>query len=165
VKPSDLSLFAQIPETDPARLTSKIGPCRTLARGFVLGGGLVGQDISDPEITYKSGTESETLSVGGALGVGAMGPFIDWFPHEDKGLHFGTMIGFGILGLKHGYSGIGGSLWGGYDFWVASQWSLGIEARVAALRSTHSESSYYGGTVDIKDSAIRAELLFTALYN
>jgi hypothetical protein len=138
----------------------------TVARGFVLGGGFVGQDISDPTLTVNSDEFSERMVVEGSLGVGALGPFIDWFPNENKGLHFGTMVGFALLGLSNGSgktsSGIAGSLWGGYDFWVSRQWSIGAEARVAAVRASRTLSGY-GGT--LHDQAISAELLFTALYH
>ena len=30
--------------------------------------------------------------------------------------------------------GFGGSLWLGYDFWIADQWSLGIVGRATAAR-------------------------------
>ena len=76
------------------------------------------------------------------------------------------MVGLAILGLTNGSgktsSGIAGSLWGGYDFWVSRQWSIGVEARVAAVRATR-DISGFGGTVH--DNAISTELLFTALYH
>ena len=141
----------------------------TVARGFVLGGGFVGQDISNPDVTVKSNAVpggSVIVPASGSLGVGALGPFIDWFPNESKGLHFGTMLGLALLGLENNAgktsSGIAGSLWGGYDFWVASQWSLGAEARVAAL-SARRDFSDYSGTMH--DNAVSIELLFTALYH
>jgi hypothetical protein len=141
----------------------------TIARGFVLGGGFVGQDISNPKLTVKSNSLPQATVVvplSGSLGVGALGPFIDWFPNESKGLHFGAMAGFALLGLQDDAgktsTGIGGSLWGGYDFWVASQWSLGAEARIAAL-SAWRDISEYNGTM--RDKAVSIELLFTALYH
>ena len=141
----------------------------TLARGFVLGGGFVGQDIKNPDVTMKSNTVSGATVIvpaSGSLGVGALGPFIDWFPNESKGLHFGTMVGLAILGLQNDAgktsSGIAGSLWGGYDFWISSQWSIGAEARVAGLRAKRDFSDYNG---TMNDNAVSIELLFTALYH
>jgi hypothetical protein len=98
--------------------------------------------------------------------VGALGPFVDWFPNDRKGLHFGAMIGLALLGLQNDSgklsSGIAGSLWGGHDFWVADQWSLGGEARVAGV-SAKRDFSDLGGTMN--DKALSIELLFTALYH
>ena len=59
-------------------------------------------------------------------------------------------------------SGIAGSLWGGYDFWLSSQWSIGAEARVAGLRAKRDFSDYNG---TMNDNAVSIELLFTALYH
>jgi hypothetical protein len=77
------------------------------------------------------------------------------------------MFGLAMLGLKDGAgntsSGIAGSMWGGYDFWVSSQWSLGTEARVAALRASRSVTGAFSGTMH--DQAISAEILFSALYH
>jgi hypothetical protein len=127
----------------------------------------VGQDISDPSIEVKSGDYSGSLVTSRSLGVGAFGPFVDWFPYETKGLHFGTMLGLAVLGLGDNAgntsSGVAGSLWGGYDFWVSKQWSLGAEARVAALRASRNASGSLSGTMH--DQAVSAELLFTALFH
>jgi hypothetical protein len=71
-----------------------------------------------------------------------------------------------LLGLQDNAgktsTGIAGSLWGGYDFWVASQWSLGAEARVAALSARRNFSDYNG---TMRDEAVSIELLFTALFH
>ncbi len=141
----------------------------TLARGFVLGGGFVGQDISNPNLsTHSNALPAATgnLTASGSLGVGALGPFVDWFPNDRKGLHFGAMIGLAILGLQNDSgklsSGVAGALWGGHDFWVADQWSLGGEARVAGV-SAKRDFSDYSGTMN--DKALSIELLFTALYH
>jgi hypothetical protein len=143
----------------------------TIARGLVLGGGFVGQDMTNPTVTANVGSGSaassiSNLTVNGSLGVGALGPFVDWFPNDRGGLHFGAMFGFALLGLSSDTgkrdSGIAGSLWGGYDFWVADQWSLGVEARTA-LVSAWRDFSDPRGTVN--DKAVSVELLFTALYH
>jgi hypothetical protein len=122
----------------------------------------------DSEVTMKRSplrvrSDATFEDVGeGAMDIGLIGTFFDWFPQEGGALHFGTMVGVALLGLKEGHTGIAGSLWGGYDFWISSEWSLGIEARLAALRSQHSLRNF-SGTLD--DSAINAALLFTALYH
>jgi hypothetical protein len=83
------------------------------------------------------------------------------------------MIGVAAIGLSDGgdeddnesSTGWGGSLWGGYDFWVANQWSLGAEGRIAYL-STHRD---FGGSSTVNaeadDRGLTFEVLFTALYH
>jgi len=149
----------------------------TIAKGFVLGGGFVGQDITNPSVALDmSGpvTASEQLTAQGSLGVGALGPFVDWFPDDTGGFHAGAMVGFGIIGLGGGSggsrdSGLGGSLWAGYDFWISDQWSLGAEGRAAAASGKRT-FGYYDTSLNptdsnFNDSGATYELLFTALYH
>jgi hypothetical protein len=141
----------------------------TIARGLVLGGGFVGQDIQDPSLSLSSNSTSEfsgRMTVSGSLGVGALGPFLDWFPDDRGGLHFGTMAGLALLGVSDDEgkmsSGFAGALWGGHDFWIGDQWSLGAEARVVALTASRNFNSL--GTT-MHDKAITIEALFTAVYH
>lgn len=139
----------------------------TPASGFVIGGGFIGQDIWDPETTIDSNHPSvpASLELHGALGVGALGPFIDWFPDDTGGAHVGAMFGLGIIGLRDDRS-FGGSIWAGYDFWVANQWSLGAEIRAAAAsgkRDVDLATSAGFGSAHFEDTASSIELLFTAL--
>lgn len=156
----------------------------TVARGLVIGGGLVGQDISNPKVRLNTTgnliVSGSNVTTNGSLGVGALGPFIDWFPDERGGLHFGGMVGLALIGLDNGNgntdTGIGGSLWTGYDFWISDQWSLGAEARAVGVSAKRQfsdnvtsgslfSSSFSGinGTLDDRGSSF--ELLFTALYH
>jgi hypothetical protein len=160
--------------TDVTAHYSGIGPAFELliggtpGAGFVVGGGFIGQDIWDPAITIDSNdpTIPSNLNVNGALGVGAIGPFIDWFPDDTGGAHVGAMLGIGIIGLENDRS-FGGSAWTGYDFWIANQWSFGVEGRAAFASGKRDidmllTSSGFS-TVHFEDSASSFELLFTAL--
>ena len=142
--------------------------------GFVIGGGFVGQEISDPKIELNGEEVDDDVFDGDdALGMVLFGPFVDWFPDPRGGAHVGAMIGVAAIGLSNGNddndnessTGWGGSLWGGYDFWVANQWSLGAEGRIAYL-STHRD---FGDSplvdADLDDRGLSFELLFTALYH
>lgn len=139
----------------------------TLGSGFVLGGGFIGQDITEPkvEIDVGGGTIQESaVAKDEALGVLVLGPFVDFFPDEKGGLHFGAEIGLGAIGLQDesgdSATGLGASLWGGYDFWVGKQWSLGPEARFLMVRTERKI-----GTIDatFEDSAMGFHLMFSAL--
>ena len=137
----------------------------TIAKGFVLGGGFVGQDISDPKVTIGGGTAlNGSYVASGSLGVVVLGPMFDWFFDPHGGGHVGAMIGAGAIGLSDengkSSSGTGASLWGGYDFWVGQQWSLGPE-----LRFVHVSAKRDVLGTRIEDTANSVELLFTALYH
>jgi hypothetical protein len=138
----------------------------TLGAGFVLGGGFLGQDIVEPDVSIDVGSSGGTSADGVAddesLGVVVLGPFVDWFFDEHGGGHAGAMIGIGAVGLEgdndEASSGFGASIFGGYDFWVSDQWSLGVEGRllfVGAEREILDET--------FQDDATGFQLLFTGL--
>lgn len=99
--------------------------------------------------------------------TGLLGYFVDVFPDPARGLHFG-----GALGLASGSAkikdsdrefrggGLGLQAWGGYDFWVSSQWSLG-----GMLRFLGSVTREESAGVEYEASLGAATLSFTALYH
>ena len=135
----------------------------TIGSGFVLGGGFAGQDLSEPDVEVE--TQDDTLSDtmdNEALGISVVGVFLDWFPDPKGGAHVGLMVGPASIGLQDdnndSASVIGGALFGGYDFWVGDQWSLGAQARVVMASADHDRLD---NTFD--DSALGGQLLFSAL--
>ncbi len=137
--------------------------------GFVIGGGFVGQDISDPDREVSVGSSgSASSTTDGALGVVVVGPFVDWFPDERGGAHVGLMLGIGGIGVQDengdSATGFGGALFGGYDFWIGEQWSIGPEARIVAVRTDHDIGSGASRTT-LDDTALSYELLFSALFH
>lgn len=135
----------------------------TLGSGFVLGGGFVGQDVSEPDLEV----ESRSVNVSGtvedqSLGILTIGPFIDWYPDPKGGAHVGVMIGPAEVGLQdddgQSSTGLGGSLFGGYDFWIGDQWSLGLEGRVVAASTEHTRND-----ASFDNAAMSYQVLFTAL--
>ena len=98
-----------------------------------------------------------------------IGPFVDYFPNPRTGLHFGATVGLaGPLASgssdstsssdkKSAGPGIGGIVFGGYDIWIADQWSIGASARLLVL----------GGNDDfgVKHTAIIPHILVSALYH
>lgn len=135
----------------------------TVARGLVIGGGLVGQDISRPKVQLDSAGLTTTGQIRGdsALGVGALGPFIEWYPDETGGFHLGGMVGFAIIGLNES-SGGGGSIWAGYDFWIGKQWSMGPELRGAWASGKWTP---VGQTREADESGSTYELVLSFVYH
>lgn len=101
-----------------------------------------------------------------------VGPFVDWFPNARGGAHFGFMLGAGAFGMDYEVSaasversgrvtvGGGGSVWGGNDFWIIDQWSLGGALRLTGM----TPRKVAGFNDDHTDSVGSFELVFTGLY-
>jgi hypothetical protein len=100
----------------------------TIARGLVLGGALrladgVGQFTGGP----SDASGSATASVVQVLGV-----FVDWYPAPSDGWHVGSQLGLGVTGVTDSLTRtssapeLAGSIFGGYDWWIGPQWSLGV---------------------------------------
>jgi outer membrane autotransporter protein len=144
--------------------------------GLVIGGGFVGQNLSSPDFESDGGSVND---VDGTIDLNILGPFIDYFPDERGGAHFGLMLGFAGIGYSSNEnadlddddfldddrsvsSGWGASLWAGYGFWVGSQWSIGPELRGVWLSSKRDVA---GLDADIDDTGYGVELLFSALHH
>lgn len=115
----------------------------TVTDGLVIGGGFTNQTIVDPEIdiTGDVSTRKGYTAGSGSFSLLVLGPFVDWFPIGDAGLHAGAMAGLGTVGLDDATADSTGgfmafAIWGGYDFWIAEQWSLGAEARFVSVTSS-----------------------------
>ncbi len=144
----------------------------TPARGLVIGGGLFltgmeHEDVRPPNVPSARGDDP------GAIGLVAVGPFIDYFPDPKEGFHFGGMLGVAALGFDTPADvgddpyyaddervGTGGALgaWVGYDWWVAREWSLGVQLRY--LGAVVENETY-----DWRGAADTLSLQFTVLYH
>jgi hypothetical protein len=100
----------------------------TITRGLVVGGALriadgVGEFTGAP--LDAGGHARVTL-------VQLVGVFVDWFPNEVDGWHVGSQLGLGGVGVTDSLSrdssalAFTGSIFGGYDWWIGPQWSLGV---------------------------------------
>jgi hypothetical protein len=107
----------------------------TPGRGLVLAGAAIA-NLAAPTV---AGTQRLVTVV-------TYGLLVDWFPDPRAGWHFGGAAGLGFLGYgdARGYS-VGGSLFAGYDFWVAAQWAIGA---LVAATSTPRMSMQNGGAGD-----------------
>jgi hypothetical protein len=66
---------------------------------------------------------------------------IDWYPNARRGWHVGGMLGIGALSVTDAYipdsTGLAfnAGLFGGYDWWIGPQWSLGLMVLTAGTTS------------------------------
>lgn len=106
-------------------------------KGLAVGGGMMIDYAPSPGFSYKVNGQDYAI---GDISVHqyllGFGPFVDFYPNPKTGLHFQGFVGWG--GLETSANGnVGGSdptglltaLGGGYDFWVGSQWSIGVLGR------------------------------------
>jgi hypothetical protein len=141
------------------------------ARGLAIGGGLWGQNASEPKTDPDSAESYENLD------FSMLGVFVDGFPDPTGGFHVGGAVG--IAGLNGafedddfdpdpdrigeedgGTGGIGGSVWVGYDAWIAPEWSLGGMLRLSgAVTSSNAED------LEQRANTRSFAILFTALYH
>lgn len=116
----------------------------TVARGLVVGGGL---RIADGVGRFTGGPPdapgNATVSVGHILGV-----LVDWFPAPTEGWHVGSQLGLGLTTVtdsslrESSAFAFAGSIFGGYDWWIGPQWSLGL---LMSLTTASTEAMTDGG--------------------
>jgi len=121
----------------------------SLARGFVLGGGLYSAFLFSPKATNVTVTVPIVGQVSGgeidfdASSFHVFGPFADYYFNAEEGLHLQAGLGFAWLTAGDGHTkpgdvrlaGTGGSGFGlmlgfGDEWWISDSFSLGALARV-----------------------------------
>jgi hypothetical protein len=127
--------------------------------GIAIGGGLLTQGA------FSVNFERNGYDVDRSVSMALIGPFIDGFPNANKGWHFGGLVGLAAVNVEDddddGLSktgGFGGSVFLGYDFWVADEWSVG-----PLVRFTGALTKDEDGNVDAQ--TFSTVVSFTALYH
>ncbi len=99
-----------------------------IARGLVLGGAL---RVTDGVGQFTGGPPNATGNAAASLAQ-VLGVFVDWYPAPTDGWHVGTQAGLGVTGISDALMrdssavAFAGSVFGGYDWWIGPQWSLGV---------------------------------------
>ncbi|HYQ40849.1 MAG TPA: hypothetical protein VER11_02745 [Polyangiaceae bacterium] len=131
--------------------------------GLAMGAALSGLGLGSTERSVDGNRVSGDVS--GSMGL--LGYFVDVFPDPVRGLHFGGALGLASAraevkdsGRKFEGGGFGLQAWGGYDFWVSPQWSLG-----GMLRFIGSVTREDDAGVAYRTSLGAVTLCFTALYH
>lgn len=118
----------------------------TPARGMVVGGGFWAGGFQTEE--WRGENKHQ-----GTVTIFGIGPFVDYYPDPQEGFHFGSMVGLGGLAIdarpfsdEQERTATGGAIgaWMGYDFWMAREWSLGLEARYLAVRAKNPDTEWKG---------------------
>jgi len=134
----------------------------TPSRGFVVGGLIQGLTASQPSAT---GLPTNLAQVSTAQ----LAPFVDWYPDKYRGWHVGGSLGLGLTSVSFTQgatswvgASVGGGVFGGYDFWIGPEWSIGLQGALsfttaAKLQEQQSGSSVstgytvgsFGGTIGV----------------
>lgn len=128
--------------------------------GLTIGGGLLGnwsfgaeferEGVDIPSRDYQDGT---------------LGVFVDGFPSDTGGWHLGGLVGLSGVNVQQDdfverMGGLGGAVWGGYDQWVADDWSLGGQLRLTMNQTSGDDNGY-----DVSAATWTLGLSFSALYH
>lgn len=131
--------------------------------GVAIGGALLGTASFSLEL------EQNGRSVGDRdVGMVILGPFIDGFPNPKQGWHIGGAVGVAGMDIENpsaeddisSLRGFGGAAWAGYDWWVGSEWSAGLLARLHGALVRRDRDN-----LDVTASALGFSLMFTGLYH
>jgi len=110
------------------------------ARGLVLAGTLQASTIESTltggpfeDATLTLDDESIDASTRATAAFSQLGALVDWYPDPAAGWHAGLSAGLGLTSLvihadasQMFGTGAAGTLFGGYDWAIGPQWSLGI---------------------------------------
>ncbi len=139
--------------------------------GFVLGLGYFSSHALASDRTVRG--QMPPIEVSTSNGeVSLIGPFLDWYFDSRRGLHFQLAAG---VAVAEGYglqttdfdgeaSAVGGGvmLGFGHDWWVSSEWSFGILARVEIIGAVGDDDAGESWTHTF---GALPSLLFTATFN
>ncbi len=119
----------------------------TVARGLVIGGAL---RLEDGVGAFNGGPMDAPGNANGTFVQ--LGPFVDWYPTPEDGWHVGAQAGPGVTGVTDSQSrtssaiALAGSIFGGYDWWIGPQWSLGVALSLSTATSSGMTDSNGQGT-------------------
>jgi hypothetical protein len=137
--------------------------------GLVIGGGIFSQSDNSP--TVEQGGTSVKYNGDGSLAL--IGPFIDGFFDPEGGFHLGGAIGITGFNLNNkdvdnydttAYNGGGLLAFGGYDAWIADEWSLGGYVKFMASSGTRNVD-VGGKSYDQRAAGWAVSVMATALYH
>jgi hypothetical protein len=135
------ALYGEGPERDAS--IKGLGQGATLALGGTPAPGLViGGMLNTTTLRGEFKGRPDGPENGATISRLILGPFVDWFPRPDDGWHVGAAIGFAAVTVTDSAladavgPAFGAKIFGGYDFWIGPQWSVGLSATFSATPTT-----------------------------
>jgi hypothetical protein len=131
--------------------------------GLIIGGSLFIEQVASPKVTYNGEDINADVSVGT---FGLIGPMIDWYPQAHGGFHLGGTIGGARITMKDSSGNLksnqpvggGGIFFIGYDWWVAQEWSLGVQAQLTG-------AALFDSSDDVDHDFASGGITFSVVYN
>jgi hypothetical protein len=140
----------------------------TPGRGFVVAGAIGGESLTNPSFTgYPTGAQK-----GWTANAARIGGLVDWFWNDHRGGHIGGLLALGLTSLTNdaasiswGGVGFGAEAFGGYDFWIGPEWSLGIQGALSfspntPLKDTNANGNDTGYSFGTFAFAVQGTLLY-----
>jgi hypothetical protein len=159
-----------------ASLVGEFAMGGTPAPGLVIGGGIYWSAAPKPgrQNVDVAGPGSTNPVPSQNVAFGILGPFVDYYIDPKGGWHIQGALGLGGVSIDDAQSndkrvqprkqgGFGFMLGGGYEAWVANQWSLGGMLRLM-YASTETNGSDSANRFKYEAWGV-PELLFTATYH
>jgi hypothetical protein len=138
----------------------------TISRGLVLAGAVqVASVRNDFKGVEDPSTGRAYRDAKATVSANTIGVLADWYPEPTGGWHVGGMIGLSALLLREADiadaqgNAVSGTVFGGYDWWIGPQWSLGLMAVVSGTTSASMEDDD-GNDLGYKFNALSAGLSY-----
>lgn len=134
----------------------------TVAPGLVVGGGIYGATIPSPTLLAELDQGNKVEDDTEASSLSQIGPFVAYYFSPEIGAHLFAAPALSVVsgGKAKTYpdevpetsgTGFGLVLGGGYEIWVAEQWSLGVIGRLqyasATLEDDDGSETDFSGTI------------------
>ena len=110
-------------------------------QGVGLEANFKGGPLADATITVDGSTRPASRKATG--GFGMVGMLMDWYPKPRGGWHTGLAAGVGAVALDNKADGsdmgginLSGSVFGGYDWALTRDWSLGLQLMASGATRT-----------------------------
>lgn len=150
----------------------------SVGRGVVLAGTL---QASGTTAEFKGGPfEHQTVTLGESsvnasakadVSSSQIGLLLDWYPAPTIGWHVGASGGLGAISLLNRAddstlvgASLSGTLFGGYDWFIAKEWSMGIALLASGVTSANMKESKEGTDAGYRLRAVSVGLAGSILY-
>lgn len=153
--------------------TSQVLLGATVASGLVIGSGILTGSMRKGDVLPDAVLNASPIfffgSAKDALALSLLGVFADYYFDPTRGMHVQGSLSYGWLGEPLGtlgeITGVGVGLAFGNQWWISSEWSLGLLGRVQYLSLSGPARIAQLTTTEISFSAIAPALLISLTYH